>query len=518
MLATSSPIQTRLTWAAHFGLLCLLCGWISSINRVSPDLYHEMALAREALAVGYLPAEDVFAYTPTVRPSVHHEWGAGALLYIASVNLGSAGLILLKYGGAVLVGWSCLRLARRRGADDSVATMLAPLALACGCIGFLTVRAQLFTLVFTATLLHLLESDRQGRRWWPFVWLPLYVVWLNMHAGFLVGVGLFALYAIGRCYESWRTERSVLRAVRAQLHLVVIGLAMIGLLPCNPFGWEYAPYLWHAVRMERPFVAEWKPIWCFPRIAALFFVSWLPLMYAARRARVPFFPDCLLVIVPAILALLHVRHLSIYAVVWACYVPAWVSASAVGVFIRQFTARHAAVATAIWLIVAALGLQQAARSRFWELRIPATRSEDLALQYPVGAVRYLSDQSFTGNLMVPFEVGAYVSWKLHPAVKVSSDGRYEVAYPPDQVEELWRFYAVSDNWRSILQHYPSDAILLPSGHRLEQRLASLTNADGTAAWRVVYRDDGFVVYAGALAARDMPAVDRSGQILVADFP
>lgn len=518
MLATSSQGQTRISWAAHFGLLCLLCGWISSINRVSPDLYHEMALAREALAIGYLPEGDVFAYTPTVYPSVHHEWGAGALLYIASVNLGSTGLLLLKYGGAVLVGWGSLYLARRRGADDSVTTALAPLALTCVCIGFLTVRAQLFTLTFTVALLHLLECDRQCRRWWPFVWLPLYVMWLNMHAGFLVGVGLYVLYACGRWYESWRIERSALTALRTQKHLLMVGLAMIGLLPCNPFGWEYASYLWHAVRMERPFVTEWKPIWCFPRIAGLFFVSWLPLLVAARQAGRRFFPDCLLVIVPAVLALLHVRHLSIYAVVWACYVPAWINASAVGGFIRQFTSRHARVVTTIWLIVAALGAQQAFRSRFWELRVPATRIEDTTLQYPVGAVQYLSEQAFAGNLMVPFEVGAYVSWKLYPAVKVSCDGRYEVAYPPKQVEELWRFYAVSDNWHAVLQRYPSDAILVPCGHRLEQRLATLMNADGSAAWQMVYRDDGFVIYVGTLAAHDLPIVDRTGQILVADFP
>ena len=202
--------QTRLTWAAHFGLLCLLCGWISSINRVSPDLYHEMALAREALAIGYLPEEDIFAYTPTVHPERASRMGCrSTLVYALSMGLGSSGLILIKYVGAVLVGWGCLRLARRRGADDSVATVLAPSGT----------RVRMYWLPHSArsvvhtgrsqpSLLHLLESDRQGRQWWPIIWLPLYVVWLNMHAGFLVGVGLFVLYAMGRWYESWRTERS----------------------------------------------------------------------------------------------------------------------------------------------------------------------------------------------------------------------------------------------------------------------------------------------------------------------
>jgi hypothetical protein len=38
-------------------------------------------LFREVLAQGSVPLVDHFAYTPTVVPSVHHEWGAGAIAY-----------------------------------------------------------------------------------------------------------------------------------------------------------------------------------------------------------------------------------------------------------------------------------------------------------------------------------------------------------------------------------------------------------------------------------------------------
>ncbi len=47
-----------------------------------PDVWHEMALAREALASGWVPLEDRFGFTPTVYPSVHQEWGAGLVAII----------------------------------------------------------------------------------------------------------------------------------------------------------------------------------------------------------------------------------------------------------------------------------------------------------------------------------------------------------------------------------------------------------------------------------------------------
>jgi len=153
---------TTVRWATWFGLLGIGLGCISAINRVSPDLYHEMALARETLAAGSVPIQDVYAYTPTVTPCVHHEWGAGMVFYGVSMALGSAGLLVLKYGGALAVGLGCAGLAHRRGASAEVFALLAPLAILCGCIGFFSVRAQLFTLCFTLCLLYLLEQDRKG--------------------------------------------------------------------------------------------------------------------------------------------------------------------------------------------------------------------------------------------------------------------------------------------------------------------------------------------------------------------
>ncbi len=46
---------------------------------VDLDLWHQMALVREGIRLGYFPLKDQFAYTPTIFPSVHHEWGSGAM-------------------------------------------------------------------------------------------------------------------------------------------------------------------------------------------------------------------------------------------------------------------------------------------------------------------------------------------------------------------------------------------------------------------------------------------------------
>src|SRR5258708_5492364 len=61
---------------------------------------------------------------------------------------------------------------------------------------FTAIRALLFTMLFVALLLTALEQDREGQRRWIAWWLPLHVLWLNLHAGFVVGLALMAVHTV----------------------------------------------------------------------------------------------------------------------------------------------------------------------------------------------------------------------------------------------------------------------------------------------------------------------------------
>jgi len=150
------------------------------------------------------------------------------------------------------------------------------------------------------------------------------------------------------------------------------------------------------------------------------------------------------------------------------------------------------------------------RSMPWRLRVPANPGEHESLLYPAGAVDYLAEQGFQGNLMTPFTVGAYVSWRLHPRVKVSFDSRYEAAYPPEAALENRDFYAAREGWRATLARYPTDAVLAPAGSRVALEIERIPR------WSRIYEDDVFVVLARPDLA--LPHVDRRGRRIVATFP
>ena len=103
-----------------------------------------------------------------------------------------------------------------------------------------------------------------------------------------------------------------------------------------------------------------------------------------------------------------------------------------------------------------------------------------------------------------------MTWNLYPDVRVSIDGRYEVAYPPALLAEHKTLYRAKPGWREILGKYPTDAVLT----RLTRPLAkAISQLEG---WHRVYIDDAYAVYASDEFC--WPVVDNTGRSLIGRFP
>lgn len=479
-------------------LLVFLVG--GSANVADLDLWHGLSLIREALETGSLPARDVFAYTPTVEPVVHHEWGASAIVYLAATLGGAPGLLLLKYLLLAALVTAVALTSRMRGADVRRFLLLALVAIPMSWIGMTAVRAQLFTLVLLGALLVLLELDRRGRRWWMVPWLLLYVVWLNVHGGFVVGLVLYSAHAVEQALRR--------RPVR---HLVVAGGLLLALIAANPYGVSYYGYLVKALTLDRSSIREWGPLWELgPLPLVLFGLSFVIAAHAVMQRGLRSSPGWLLLLLGALAALRTQRHLSLYAVLWLAYVPSLLEGSGTASVIARTLRRRPLFLPLAAGLLAVVGLADLVRNRAWELRIPARPGEHRTVVYPVGAVRYLRQQGFRGNLMTPFEYGAFVSWKLYPDVRVSLDSRYEVAYPPEALEESLDFYLARPGWRKTLEKYPTDAVLVPRRLPVARMLADLDS------WTQAYEDDAYRIF--TRPGLDLPREDRRGERPVGEFP
>ena len=495
---SGAPRRRRCLIAGLASTLLLLSG---AATFVDPDIWHSMALAREALAIGRIPLADSFAYTPTVFPVVHHEWGSGMLLYFLVTSGGILALQVARVALIAALAVGAVRVALTRGATPGVLTALAPPAIVMSWIGLTALRPQLVTLVFLCGWLQMIERDRRGdRRWIPLA-LIAHVVWLNLHGGFVVGLAFLLLHGLEQ-------------AVRRQpfVHVLAVVAVMIALIAINPYGLAYYRYLAEALTMPRPNIGEWQPIWRAHPFGRLVYAVTLAIALAALRsnglARSPGWP---ILAAAAYLAASHERHVSIYALVWVAYVPGLVAATGAGRALERLWERPPGPVThATAVVLVGIPLALFLSQRPWRLTVPGTTPDGAPAPYPVGPVDYLAANHVRANALVPFGAGAFVSWKLHPDVKVSLDSRYEAAYRPELLVEHIDFFDARDGWQRFLQRYPSDLVLARATAPVVTALTTQT------AWMIVYRDDAYVLF--ARPGLDLPVVDERGHRIVGTFP
>jgi hypothetical protein len=479
---------------------------LSGQTAFDPDGFHQMALFREWLRTGRLPLHDSFAFTHTVFPAVHHEWGAGALLYGIATTLGGPGIMLVRWLISAAVALVAARAACRR-APAVVVALCAPFAIILAEVGFTTIRAGLYTMLFLAVLLAAIDRDRDGASAGRFllVYLPVVALWINLHGGWVVGVVAVALHAI---------EQALRR--RPLRHLVAALAATPLLMALTPYGRAYFVGWWRSITFARGQIAEWAPLYRSSYVMGLaaFGLAILFVVYAVGRRGPRVLPGLAFVLATAWAAWRHERHVALFALAWFCAVPGYLAQTPLGGLLEAGVARRR-VAQVLTVVAVAIGIALivvAAPRHPFRLRLPAQGSDLAAggVVYPAGAVAYLAEMNFHGRVVTSFVNGGFVIWKLYPAALVSFDGRYEVAYSPEVLDEDRTLHRARPGWRALLARYAPDAVLVA---RNEPLAAALPDASGLARF---YRDDAYEVW--ARPALGLPPVDRTGAVIPSPFP
>jgi hypothetical protein len=485
------PRLVNLKTAAFLLMVTVILYCLSSTT-ADPDLWGYLAFGRLFWGQGQFPYLDVFAYVPTLKPWIYHEWLTGVLFYPLYRTLGGPGLQVLKYALGLATMGAIYLTARRRGADLLPAALGVFFSLVGMSVGYSAVRAQVFTYFFFALFLYLLEDARLSRHWGK-LWLlvPIQIVWCNLHGGFLAGLGLILLYAVGE----------FLSRHRFWPYLTCFLLAMLA-TSLNPYGLKYWSYLAQAVTMPRPEITEWVSIFAAYKqgylsiqelaynlalITFVVFLSW----WARWREITP----ALVLLFTVYLAVTHNRHEVLFALVFGAYMPALLT-----IYFRELSTRPGFM---VWVhrlgwkipVLAAVFLTCFFAYRLEgrnPLQLVVTTDPPLGavtgMYYPVGAIDYIEKRHLSVKLLVDFTWGEYCLWKLYPQCLVAIDGRYETVYPESVHKEYFDFLMGREGWRNFLQHYPPDMILI----KLRSRVYGLLSGD--PEWRQVYADPGCALF------------------------
>lgn len=452
------------------GILVGAAAWFHA-DADGSDLWWHMNSGRWIWENRAIPWLDPFSHTAADRSWVNHEWGWGVLTWLgyragpellAWVNLGLIAAIFS------LVAWNSFRASRSWLATAAV-TWLA----AAASHWFLDVRPHLVTLLFTVLLLATFEWRRA-----PWLWAPLMLFWVNLHGGFIFGVGLVGLHVLFRSGAALRSG-ALRRLPRAEC----LGLAATALVVlANPWGAAiYAePFAHLEVGSAWRELLEWRPaeLALDPRGYAGRF-TWMLLAALSgvwRARRTPFLPA--LAMVTAVMALAARKFVPLFAITAAPLAAVGLAGLLGPLEARLVATRPRRVAAAALCLAMALLPWKGVRF----LPHPLQRWTRLE-SFPTGAVTYLASlPDPPKHLFHVYHWGGYLSFHA-PAVPIFIDGRAVTLYDETLARDYQTLHAAEEGWQELLRRYGIDGILVERPSPLARAIA-----EEGLAWRHVYPD------------------------------
>lgn len=465
------------------GLAALVFRYLQSVP-ADPDLWGHTRFGLDHIRTGQLARTDPFSFMTGGQEWVNHEWLTELIFGWVFMVGGATGLFLLRAAifstiVALLFGmcWSTWK-------NGFVLLLLATGVLPLLAV-FTNVRPHSFTFLFLLLVLFCIEAYGRGKRRWVNLLPVLMVLWVNLHGGFIVGLGLSGLGLASLFFGAeggWTIPDP-----RARRHLVVVGILTVAATLCNPYHVGLYTYLVEALVLPREHVTEWMTLGGVQLVPYLLLTALPGAMFlVARSVKHP--TRSILFLVTIVPAFLNARFLP-FVIMFGTLVIADQGA----VVWRRVTdgGRHpllarvaSAPAVAVLLVLVGLLLLPQAFDDLRHYRGRVWVDPDV---YPVGAARFLKTHDLGRNLALPFQWGEYAIWHLYPDYLVSQDGRYETVYPPAYVDSLLDAYYMGDLERFI-ERQDVDVLLLESGEVLDRGVSESQD------WRELYRDQTATVY------------------------
>ena len=449
------------------------------------------------LANRSFPKQDLFSFSRAGEEWFAWEWGTDVLFALVHQAGGLPGVVLL--GGTLIAATSAVMFRHMiwQGSNLLVAVLVMLVASAASTIHWLA-RPHLFSYLFLAVTVWLLEADRrkQSRRVWLLA--ALSVVWTNLHGGFGALLATLGIYWAGKAIETLWTPAGERDWAGAKRYGLLFGASLAGTL-ANPYTYHLHLHILKYLRSDfiLNYVMEFKP----PNFRGegmrhfelMLFAGLATLPALLKRRDVT---GVLLLLFWAHQALTSARHVLLYVVVAGPVVArqatvVWERAVAVGgewwktldEIARDYGAGRFGPGRAPafgWLppvavaLVGALLLSAPAKEKL--------RAEFPRQRFPVEACKAAEGSLLGRRVFTSDQWGDYLIYRYYPRLKVFIDGRSDF-YGPELGHEYINAMNSHHQWEQIFNRHRFDVALLPAEWPLATTIKSHPD------WRVKY-DDG----------------------------
>jgi len=486
-----SNIITKVTYAgyAYFacGLFIILIAVFTSFFPIDNfDIWWHLKTGEYIVSEKTIPDSDIYSFTAKGNSWTTHEWLSELIFYAIYITGGLNLLIIFKVFISVLIALILLYHLRKREHKNPLLYILITAAV---CIGSfrLFVRPHLFTYLFLTILSVYILNPRyfDKNKFSTLLLIPaLFLVWANIHSGFVIGLGVYWIVAVGALvggkYRKSKERLSFYDSIkRFLLPPAIASLAAF----VNPNGIDafIYPFLLASDPVFKSAIAEMvSPFEIFSTQK----LYWLLLVIIIGFAVYGIFRNIrksptvsLILLIGVISSLISIRN---------SYEFALLTAVACVVTFPSFTRGLLwfGSLSALFFIVCC--------GYFCSKYINDTRGIKLGIsaELPHSTADFLEKIEYKGNIYAPLGWGSYFIWRGWPDIRVFIDGRLLV-YGPRFLNE---YHYIRQNEAGALERlegYGAEAVAVPIG---QQRWRIRDAVDVSVEWQLCYFDDNSVVF------------------------
>jgi hypothetical protein len=472
-------LEHAISFPAMLGMLLVgaAFGVVQSFN-VDPDLWWHIKTGELILSTHRWATTDPYSYTAKGMPWMSCEW-LGDVFFAAVYRMGGLrGLeaLLVVLASAVIL--ALYAFATLRSGNSKAGFVAAAVLLTLANASF-NLRPQMMGYLFLILTLIALERFRQGKQ--RAVWgLPvLFMIWINSHGSWIIGLGVVALYiACGLVSFQLGSLEARRWSMSERLRLETVLMLSLAAVAVTPYGVRLATYPF-AVASSYPVaianVLEWQ-VMPFNIVGGKIFLAMVLGFFLAQTAfrlswRVF---EILLFLFGTAMACLHVRFVllfvpffaPLFVTVLARWVPSYERSK--DKYLLNFALMAGIVIAMVHYFPSKTDMQK-----------------KVADQFPVQALEYIREHPVPGPIFNTYGFGGYM---ILSGYKTFIDGRGELFEELGVFGDYVHITMLKPGAMKVLSGYGIQSCLMERDEPFSTVLASLPD------WQKVYSDNVSVLY------------------------
>lgn len=477
----------------------LLIFIIAARTPADSDMWWHLRAGEETLRQGKPLLEDVFSYTRFGQPWINHSWLAEVIMFLA-YRAGS--FVLLGFGVALLATLSMYIIYLQMEGP----ALLRSFVLVLGAIVASLVwspRPQLFSLVLLALVAYLLYLYKWRRRNHLVWFIPVFLLWSNLHGGFPLGLILIGLMILGEIFNHMMKLQNpeVLDWKRIlRLCMWLAAAAIVVLANPNGINTWLIPFRTVNVNALQNLVAEWaSPNFHDPAQQLILLLLFGGVASFAFSGRAADGTDLLAFIGFAVMAMVARRNYGPFALVatpiFSRYLylalQSWRTRASeskprglliyLQKYIQSQSRNEISPRLQHGFNLAIMGLLSiVAAGKMVAVTQPVMVSTAIETQIPLKAVAWIENNHPQGHLLSEYNWGGYLINNLRD-YPVFIDGRTDL-FGDEIIGEWIQIVQATGQYQDLLDEYDVRVVLLYTDR-------PLVNALRGAGWKEVYDED-----------------------------